>query len=74
MDIYKDIFDKYDFEILQAPFVEYNENNLPEYYPENGIWFNQNDVEVERSLSDTDVELNDELETLANYDNILKKK
>jgi hypothetical protein len=31
---------------MEAPNDEFNETNLPSYYPENGIWFNNEDVSI----------------------------
>ena len=44
LELDADIFEKYDEEILTQPFTEYSGSNLPSYYPENGIWFNQEEV------------------------------
>jgi hypothetical protein len=40
LDLYQDYFDKYDIQIAEEPSHNYDENNLPPYYPNNGIWYN----------------------------------
>ena len=46
LELYEDIFDMLDKDIVEAPHVEYKEDNVPSYYPKNGIWFNNEDVSV----------------------------
>ena len=40
MHLYGSYFDKLDQEIASEPPHNYNENNLPPYFPDNGIWYN----------------------------------
>ena len=37
---YQSLFTKMDQFIISRPYVKYTKDNLPDYYPENGIWFN----------------------------------
>lgn len=39
IELFSDIYDKYDDEIVNAPFIEYTADNPPHYYPLNGSWF-----------------------------------
>ena len=41
MELFSDIYEKYDEEIVGAPFIEYNEVTPPPYYPLNGSWFGE---------------------------------
>ena len=41
MELFSDIYEKYDEEIVGAPFIEYNEATPPPYYPLNGSWFGE---------------------------------
>ena len=33
LELFQDQFEKYNQEIVEGPFIEYNEHNLPSYYP-----------------------------------------
>ena len=79
LELYSDIFDKYDEEIVAAPFVEYSEDNLPPYYPENGIWFNKEDVaqkfkeEELQELKELEEEKKEERKSVSRRSTIHKK-
>ena len=64
MDMYQSTFDLYDQEIVNAPFIEYKQDNLPDYYPEYGIWFNDQDVSMMKSSSNNQGKDAEELEEL----------
>lgn len=43
LGLFQPIFDQYESEIVNAPYVEYTENNPPSYFPQKGIWNNDED-------------------------------
>lgn len=44
LDLYADLFTALDCEIVSAPLVEYTKDNLPSYFPDNDVWFDQAEV------------------------------
>ncbi|CDW78448.1 UNKNOWN [Stylonychia lemnae] len=62
--MYEPLFDQYDLEIVNAPLIEYTQNDLPSYYPENGIWFNNEDVSMNRQTQGGSEPTAQELEEL----------
>lgn len=73
LDMYEEDFEKVDMDIVSAPFVEYSQDNIPDYYPENGIWFNSEDVNLQKNYTPTEEE-SEELKKLEEENKIDKNK
>lgn len=44
--LFQPLYEKYEEEILNEPFIEYTEANPPTYFPKYGVWFNHEDQAI----------------------------